>query len=123
MEISTKYLRTTKNLRKSLMEWKLDEKKDLPQEGHGKSILLPNGREIAIFCSNGRFYAIDNTCTHEGGPLGEGELDDCIVTCPWHGWQFNVKTGACQNMIGDDVVSFPIIQKNDGFYLVIPDAQ
>ncbi len=60
--------------------------------GEGKTITA-NGKEIALFNVNGRFFAIDNTCPHRGGPLGEGELADSIVTCPWHGWQYNVQTG------------------------------
>jgi nitrite reductase (NADH) small subunit len=52
------------------------------------------GRTIALFNVAGAFYAIDNTCAHRGGPLGEGELEGDTVTCPWHGWQYNVKTGA-----------------------------
>lgn len=52
---------------------------------------------IAVFNVEGTFYAIDNTCVHRGGPLGEGELEGDTVTCPWHGWQYNVKTGVSLN--------------------------
>ena len=62
------------------------------RQGQGKTISV-NGVEIALFNIDGNFYAIDNTCPHRGGPLGEGMLDDGIVTCPWHGWKFNVATG------------------------------
>jgi nitrite reductase/ring-hydroxylating ferredoxin subunit len=48
---------------------------------------------IALFNVDGSFYAVDNTCPHAGGPLGEGQLDGCVVQCPWHGWRFNVHTG------------------------------
>jgi len=41
----------------------------------------------------GKFCATDNVCPHRGGPLGEGTLDGSIVTCPWHGWRFDVNTG------------------------------
>jgi nitrite reductase (NADH) small subunit len=51
------------------------------------------GKEIAIFNVGGSIYALDNTCLHQGGPLGEGDLMDDVVTCPWHGWQYNVRTG------------------------------
>ncbi len=53
------------------------------------------GKTLAVFNVDGTFHVLDNTCVHRGGPLGEGELDGDIVACPWHGWQFNVKTGAC----------------------------
>jgi len=62
--------------------------------GTGKCVTV-NGKEIALFNVGGVFHAIDNTCLHRGGPLGEGELDGTTVTCPWHGWQYNVTTGAC----------------------------
>ena len=60
--------------------------------GTGK-VVGAEGRSIALFNVAGTFHAIDNTCTHEGGPLGEGALVGEVVTCPWHGAQFNAKTG------------------------------
>lgn len=51
---------------------------------------------VAIFNVDGQFYALDGVCPHQGGPLGEGTLEGGIVTCPWHGWQFNVRSGANQ---------------------------
>src|SRR5262252_9082242 len=51
------------------------------------------GKPVALANVAGTFYAIDNTCLHRGGPLGQGELEGAVVTCPWHGWQFNVTTG------------------------------
>src|SRR5262249_22183281 len=53
---------------------------------------------IALANVGGTIYALDNVCLHRGGPLGEGYLDGEKLECPWHGWQFNVKTGAlCMN--------------------------
>ena len=52
-----------------------------------------NGKEIALFNIGGSFHAIDNTCTHVGGPLCEGEVEGIEVTCPWHGAVFDVTTG------------------------------
>ncbi len=51
------------------------------------------GKELALFKIGGEFYAIDNTCTHAGGPLSEGMIEDDEVECPWHGATFNIKTG------------------------------
>jgi nitrite reductase (NADH) small subunit len=59
-----------------------------------------NVGETAVAVANiaGTYYAINNTCLHRGGPLGEGTLEGKIVTCPWHGWQFDVTSGkAVQN--------------------------
>ncbi len=51
------------------------------------------GKEIALFNVAGSFHAIDNNCTHVGGPLCEGELNGTEVTCPWHGAAFDVTSG------------------------------
>jgi nitrite reductase (NADH) small subunit len=51
------------------------------------------GKPVALANVGGTFYAIDNTCLHRGGPLGQGQLEGPVVTCPWHGWQFDVTTG------------------------------
>ena len=60
--------------------------------GTGK-VIRARGRAIALFNISGTFYALDNVCTHRGGPLGEGKVDGTVVTCPWHGNQFDVTTG------------------------------
>src|SRR6266704_972298 len=52
------------------------------------------GKKIALFNLEGTFYAMDDTCTHRGGPLSEGEVSGEEVTCPWHGAIYNIKTGA-----------------------------
>ena len=52
-----------------------------------------DGKTIALFNIGGSSHAIDDTCTHEGGPLSEGEVEGNIVTCPWHGAKFNVTNG------------------------------
>ena len=54
------------------------------------------GRIVALFNVDGDVYALDGVCPHQGGPLGKGRLHGCIVTCPWHGWQFDVATGQHQ---------------------------
>jgi len=51
------------------------------------------GKPVAIANVGGAYYAIDGTCLHRGGPLGQGVLEGAVVTCPWHGWQFDVTTG------------------------------
>lgn len=62
------------------------------QPGSAK-LVETSGRRIALFNVDGKFYAIDDTCTHRGGPLSEGELNGDNVTCPWHNATFDVKTG------------------------------
>lgn len=52
-----------------------------------------DGIGVALFNVDGTIYALDNTCPHAGGPLGDGTLYGDIVKCPWHGWRYNVRTG------------------------------
>jgi nitrite reductase/ring-hydroxylating ferredoxin subunit len=61
-------------------------------DGKGK-VVQAGGKVLALFNIGGTFYAIDNRCTHVGGPLGEGEVEGTVVTCPWHGSKFDVATG------------------------------
>jgi nitrite reductase/ring-hydroxylating ferredoxin subunit len=51
------------------------------------------GRIYALFNVGGVISAIDGICPHQGGPLAEGLVEETVVTCPWHGWQFDVRTG------------------------------
>lgn len=60
--------------------------------GHAMMVEV-NGKEIALFNVAGSLHAIDNTCTHAGGPLCEGEIEGTEVTCPWHGAVFDVTSG------------------------------
>ena len=60
--------------------------------GEAKCVQV-KGQAIALFNIDGTFYAIDDTCTHQGGPLSEGEIEGTTVTCPWHGAQFDVTSG------------------------------
>lgn len=64
-----------------------------PGSGHE---LLAGDRIIALFNVRGKFYALDGICPHQGGPLGKGCLTDGVVSCPWHGWRFDVRTGQHQ---------------------------
>jgi 3-phenylpropionate/trans-cinnamate dioxygenase ferredoxin subunit len=59
----------------------------------GKLLVEVDGRAIAVFNVDGTYYAIDDVCTHDGGPLAEGELMGCEIECPRHGARFDVRTG------------------------------
>ena len=84
--------------------------------GSGK-VVEANGQRIALFNVDGALYAIDNTCTHVGGSLGEGDLIDDTVSCPLHGAQFNVKTGEVLSPpAGSGVRSYTVkVEGNDVF--------
>lgn len=63
------------------------------EEGRAKVARLSNGERVAVFRHDGKLSAISNACAHQNGPLGEGRILDCLVTCPWHGFQYDVTTG------------------------------
>ena len=73
-----------------------------------------NGEQVALFNVDGEFFAISNTCAHRGGPLGEGMLEGDAVTCPWHGWRYNVKTGANLMIPNQKVAAYQVkVEGND----------
>ena len=57
-------------------------------------LVTVNERWVGLFNIEGTFHAVDNLCLHRGGPLCEGAVHGTVVTCPWHGWQFELTTGA-----------------------------
>ena len=69
------------------------KKSEIPS-GEGRSFEI-QGENIGIFNVGDSFYALDNICPHQGGPLGEGFLDGKTLTCPWHAWEFDVTSGMC----------------------------
>ena len=65
-------------------------------------------RIVALFNVGGTLHALDGICPHQGGPLGKGALAGCIVTCPWHGFQFDVTTGQHQTSQSLHQPTFPV---------------
>jgi len=70
---------------------KIAEKKDIP-DGSAKAVEV-NGKQIALFNVCDTYYAIDDTCTHAGGSLSEGEVNGLTVSCPYHGAEFDISDG------------------------------
>ena len=60
--------------------------------GKGQMVVV-NGRHVAVFRLGDGFHALDNLCLHRGGPLCEGPIENEVVTCPWHGWSYQIQTG------------------------------
>ena len=84
---------------------------DVP-EGSGK-LVEAGGKQIALFNAGGKFFAIDNTCKHRGGPLVEGELDGTTVVCPWHGWSYDISTGCKDDEPDKKVACFAVKVEGD----------
>ncbi len=89
---------------------------------------LPEGRVRAVTCGltticlshfKGRYAALDNRCPHQGGPLGEGSIENGLLRCPWHGWDFDPLTGAPPGGYDDGVRTWPVEEREDGIYVGI----
>jgi len=76
------------------------------------SEVIAGGTAICVANVDGTFHAISNNCPHADGPLGEGTLSGTHVTCPYHGWAFDVSTGECQTNPSSPVESFEVQVKD-----------
>ncbi len=77
-------------------QWvRIGSKTELPEPGEARE--FPVGDKVlCIANADGSFSAMDNICRHHGGPLGQGVVMEGKVICPWHGWEYDVRTGACK---------------------------
>ena len=97
----------------------------------GRSAEVPDGRpevfeiedrHIAVYRLDGAYYAIEDICTHDGGPLAEGEVEGQEVICPRHGARFDLKTGAATCMPAiTPVESYPVRVEGDDLLIGLPD--
>ena len=91
---------------------------ELP-EGRVKPVSC-GGTTVAITHHEGEYAALDNNCPHQGGPLGEGSIEDGLLRCPWHGWDFNPLSGETPGEFDDCVTTYPIEEREDGIYVGFP---
>ena len=96
---------------------KAAKKSEIP-EGTGKPVEV-NGVEVALFKVDGKVCAMYAVCPHQGGPLNEGGLTGSLVTCPWHGWEFNVTTGVCEFNDSIKVPVFKVKEDGDDVYVQV----
>jgi len=95
---------------------KLDE---LPDEGRVQTVVV-DGRPLAVTRCAGRLGALDNHCPHQGGPLGEGSIENGWLRCPWHGYDYNPTTGRPPEGFDDAPVSYEVEEREDGAYVALP---
>jgi thiamine pyrophosphate-dependent acetolactate synthase large subunit-like protein/nitrite reductase/ring-hydroxylating ferredoxin subunit len=81
------------------------------------------GESIALTHFEGQYAALCNACPHQGGPLGEGSIENGWLRCPWHGWDFHPTTGASPGGYEDGVATYPVEVRDDGVYVGLPAAQ
>ncbi len=82
--------------------------------------VMAGDKVVALYNVEGVFCALDGVCPHAGGPLGEGTLRGSTVTCPWHGWQFDVKTG--ENCLNRKMThkSYAVKVEGDDVFVELP---
>lgn len=79
------------------------------------------GREIVLCHHRGAFHAFQGECPHQGGPLGQGNLVDGCIVCPWHGWEFSVKKGALDYNPAIALRRYPALVRDGALWVDIDD--
>ena len=97
----------------------LDNKKDLP-EGRVKTVTAEH-QGICLTHYKGKFSALDNRCPHQGGPLGEGSIENGLLRCPWHGWDFDPCTGMPPGGYDDGVKTFEVKEEGDAIFVGVEE--
>jgi nitrite reductase (NADH) small subunit/3-phenylpropionate/trans-cinnamate dioxygenase ferredoxin subunit len=94
---------------------------DIP-DGEGRTVAVGN-KLVAVFHTGCEFQAIDDVCPHMGASLGAGELENGIVTCPWHAWRFRVTDGTWADNPRIKIPSYPVRVVGDDVQVEVPDPQ
>jgi nitrite reductase (NADH) small subunit len=78
-----------------------------------------DGVEVALFMCRGKVVATQGQCPHAEGPLHEGEVDGVVLTCPWHGWTFNLETGECSEDDRLHLTRYPVRVEGDDILVTL----
>ncbi|MEM8847116.1 MAG: thiamine pyrophosphate-binding protein [Bacteroidota bacterium] len=97
----------------------LDNKKELP-EGRVRTVTAAH-KGICLTHFEGKFSALDNRCPHQGGPLGEGSIENGMLRCPWHGWDFHPCTGLPPGGYDDGIETFEVKEEDDAIFVGVPE--
>jgi len=91
---------------------------DLAALPRGQAVMVTaDGQEVALFHRGDEIFAIGNECPHQGGFLSDGSVDGDIVTCPLHGWEFDLRSGACMTVPGEAVPCHTVTVEDGAIYL------
>src|SRR4051794_27571259 len=104
--------------------WHQVDPQDVPDEGRVRSVTV-DGRSIALTRCAGRLGALENHCPHQGGPLGEGSIEQGLLRCPWHGYDYDPVTGAppgpLAEHLDDRVPAYEVEEGEDGVRVRLPE--
>ena len=100
--------------------WHRIDPVDLPGEDRVRSVVV-DGRSVAMSRCAGRLGALENHCPHQGGPVGEGSIENGWLRCPWHGYDYDPLTGHPPEGFSDAVTAYAVDERTDGVYVELPD--
>jgi thiamine pyrophosphate-dependent acetolactate synthase large subunit-like protein/nitrite reductase/ring-hydroxylating ferredoxin subunit len=107
---------------KNLKWYKVLGKNDKLPEGRIKTVVAGH-QTIALTHFEGKYAALDNHCPHQGGPLGEGQIENGWLRCPWHGYDYHPCTGKAPEGFDDNVPIYPIEEREDGIYVGVEQEE
>ncbi len=93
----------------------------VPEEGRVRTAVV-DGRTLALTRCGGKVGALDNHCPHQGGPLGEGSIENGLLRCPWHGYDYDPTTGRPPAGFSDAPDAYEVQERADGTYVALPDV-
>lgn len=93
---------------------------DVP-DGRGKAYVA-QGRKVAVFRDGDRYFALANQCPHKRGPLADGYVEGKVVTCPWHGWEIDLESGAVLHDATLSAPCFALRVENGELLVKVADA-
>src|SRR5256884_6525060 len=93
---------------------------DVPDEGRVHTAIV-DGRSVAVTRCGGKVGALENRCPHQGGPLGEGSIENGWLRCPWHGYDYDPLTGRPPAGFSDGVTAYPVEERDGAVYVRLPD--
>ncbi|MFG0274948.1 MAG: thiamine pyrophosphate-binding protein [Phycisphaerales bacterium] len=100
------------------LSWHKVAERDALPEGRVQTVVA-GAKQVCLTRVNGTYGALDNACPHQGGPLGEGSIENGCLRCPWHGWDFDPLTGKPPGGYDDGVETYPVEERADGVYIGI----
>ncbi len=100
-----------------MADWvRIGRKSELPQAGEAREFLA-GVKVVCVANVDGECSAMDNVCRHHGGPLGQGVVMQGKVVCPWHGWEYDARTGACKSGAEFTLPIYPLKMEGEDVFV------
>ena len=107
-------------MEKSIKWHKVLDNKERLEEGRVMTVTADH-TSICLTHYKGKFSALDNACPHQGGPLGEGSIENGLLRCPWHGWDFDPCNGQSPGGHDDSIITFKVKEEDEAIYVGVPE--